>query len=93
MTTTIAKQEIENTVKEVWAKLRPWEKAPRITIIQYSDNKYSITAGYDRIGKVFQTPNMEWGAEAITNYGSTHSVKPTLEEAIAYLIKICFGMR
>lgn len=84
--------EIAETVQKVYAKLRPWDNAPKTTITQYGD-KFSITTDYDHLGKIFQAPNNEWSVECVVSFGCCASIKPTLEDAITYLIKTYFGMR
>jgi len=92
MTTTITKQEIENTVKEVYLKVRSWSTtAPKVTIFEYHDGRLSVTTGYDHLGYIKLVDGM-WNVECLTNWGSTHSTNSTLEEAITYLIKRHFNM-
>lgn len=90
MTTSITKQDIENTIKDVYVKLRPWDKEPKVTISEYNERLF-IGTNYDRLGYI-QPDNGIWRVECITNYGSNHATHPTLEDAITYLIKIHFNM-
>lgn len=91
MTTEITKQEIENTIKEVYVKVRPWDETPKVTLTKYHDGRLSVTTGYDCLGYIKLVDEM-WKVECITNWGISHSTNSILEEAITYLIKRHFGM-
>lgn len=93
MATTFTTQDIENVVKELYVKLRPWSNTPKTTISQNGD-KFSIRTDYDYLGEISQGENGGWLAECAPLYGVSMSCAyPTLEEAITTLIKHQFGMR